>query len=63
VELLNAAQAIEFRRPMKTSPYLEGFLSSFRAYVPFVTQDVIMYKLMEAALEFLNKGEFEEFKD
>ncbi|GAF04183.1 histidine ammonia-lyase [Saccharicrinis fermentans] len=61
VELLNAAQAIEFRRPMKTSPYLEGFLAAFRAYVPFVKEDKIMYKEMEAALEFLNQGEFDEF--
>ncbi len=62
IELFNAAQAIEFRRPLKTSPYLEGFLAAFRAYVPFVTEDKIMYTQMEAALEFLLNGEFGEFK-
>ncbi|MGQ1787686.1 MULTISPECIES: histidine ammonia-lyase [unclassified Saccharicrinis] len=62
VELFNAAQAFEFRRPMKTSPYLEGFLAAFREYVPFVTEDKIMYKEMEAAVEFLNNTEFNEFK-
>ena len=62
IELYNAAQAIEFRRPLKTSGYLEGFLAAFREYVPFVTEDKIMYKEMEAAVEFLNNGEFEEFK-
>ncbi|TLX74961.1 histidine ammonia-lyase [Labilibacter sediminis] len=62
VELFNAAQAIEFRRPLKTSPYLESFMAEFRDYVPFVTEDKIMYKEMEAAVEFLNNGVFSEFK-
>ncbi len=63
IELFNAAQAIEFRRPLKSSAYLEGFLAAFREYVPFVTEDKIMYTQMEAALEFLHKGEFDEFKN
>ena len=58
IELLNAAQAIEFRRPAKTSPYLEEFLSAYRKCVAFINDDVVMYKQMENTLEFLNSGEF-----
>ncbi|WP_075589729.1 histidine ammonia-lyase [Labilibacter marinus] len=61
IELYNAAQAIEFRRPLKTSTYLESFLAEFRKSVPFVTEDIIMYKEMEAAVEFLQSGQFDEF--
>jgi histidine ammonia-lyase len=55
IELLNAAQAIEFRRPMKTSPLLEEFLSNYRDTIPFVENDTIMYELMHKSLEFISR--------
>lgn len=53
VELLNAAQAIEFRRPAKTSAFLESVLASYRKQVRFIQEDVVMYKEMEKSLEFI----------
>ncbi len=53
IELLNAAQALEFRRPAKTSPKLEQVLSAYRKQVKFVEQDVVMYKEMDKSLEFI----------
>lgn len=53
IELLNAAQALEFRRPAKTSPYLEELLAKYRKQVKFIEEDVVMYKEMEKSLEFL----------
>jgi len=53
IELLNAAQALEFRRPMKTSPLLEDFVASYRERVPFVEDDVLMYELMHESQGFL----------
>ncbi|MDR2824435.1 MAG: histidine ammonia-lyase [Prevotellaceae bacterium] len=53
IELMNAAQAMEFRRPAKTSPVLETFLAKFRKSVKAVNQDVVMYKEIEKAVEFL----------
>ena len=35
IELMNAAQGIEFRRPLKTSPTLERFLNEYRKGSPF----------------------------
>ena len=59
IELLNAAQAIEFRRPMKTSERLEGFLASFRKVCPRVEDDVVMYEQMNKAEELIKTFPFE----
>ncbi len=61
IELLNASQAMEFRKPAKTSPYLEDFLSQFRDNVAFIKEDRIMYKEIDASIKFLHEGRFEEF--
>lgn len=53
IELFNAAQALEFRRPLKTSGFLEAFLEEFRKEVPFVHEDKIMYMEIEKAVNFL----------
>lgn len=62
IELMNAAQAIDLQRPLKTSPYLENFLSDFRTAVTFNTEDRVMYKDIEHAVEFLQQGEFANFQ-
>lgn len=53
IELLNAAQAFEFRRPMRTSPVLEKLLNDYREKVPFVENDTVMYLLIERSIQFL----------
>ena len=53
VELLNASQALEFRRPAKTSPLLETVIASYRKAVKFVEEDVVMYKEVDKSLEFI----------
>jgi len=54
IELMNAAQALEFRRPMKTSQQLEEFIMDFRKFVPFVENDTVMYEWMFQSQKFLN---------
>ena len=39
IELLNSTQAIEFRRPLKSSSRVEQIVSEFRKVVPFVEKD------------------------
>lgn len=58
IELYNAAQALEFRRPMQTSPFLEEFVAQYRHSVLFVKEDTLMYKDIESSIEFLEKGKF-----
>jgi histidine ammonia-lyase len=58
VELYNAAQAMDFRRPVKTSSFLEKFLKEYRETVAFVNHDVLMYEGMNKSVEFLNRTKF-----
>ncbi|MBK7383611.1 MAG: histidine ammonia-lyase [Flavobacteriales bacterium] len=53
IELFTATQALEFRRPTKSSKAIEGFVAAFRKRVPFIKDDVVMHEPMEAALEFV----------
>jgi len=59
IELMNAAQGIDFRRPLKTSPMLEKFLAEYRKEVPFIKDDVIMYKEIHKTVAFLNRTSFD----
>lgn len=53
IELMNSAQALEFRRPLKSSKTIEELHSSFRKKVGFIENDKIMYKELEVSLNFL----------
>jgi len=43
IELLTAAQALTFRRPLHTSPFLEDLVNTFRRSVPFIEDDRILH--------------------
>jgi histidine ammonia-lyase len=53
IELFNAAQAMEFRRPEKSSPALEGVISEYRKAVEFISADKIMFTEIEKTVRFL----------
>ena len=55
IELLNAAQAIDFRKPLKTSPLLSGFLDKFREKVPFIEQDKVLHDEIIKAKTFIQQ--------
>jgi len=54
IELMNASQAIEFRRPLQSSAFIEMFLKSYREEVPFVEEDRILHYDIEKSVAFLN---------
>ncbi|MDP6922840.1 MAG: histidine ammonia-lyase [Lutibacter sp.] len=53
IELLNASQALYFRKPIKTSPFLESFLSTYRKEVGFVENDRILHVDIERTKAFI----------
>ncbi|MBE6304915.1 MAG: histidine ammonia-lyase [Bacteroidales bacterium] len=55
IELFNAAQALDLRRPAKTSPELEQWHAEYRLTVPFIETDMVMSPLIEQTIEFLRK--------
>lgn len=54
IELLNAAQALEFRRPLKSSNAVEQLVADYRKVVTYNTVDRALYLDIEASVLFLN---------
>jgi histidine ammonia-lyase len=59
IELMNASQAIEYRRPLQSSAFIEMFLSSYREEVSFVKEDRILHYDIENRF-FLNSFQIED---
>lgn len=53
IELITATQALHFRRPLKTSPYLEEITNNFRVQVPFIETDRLLHDDIINAEKFL----------
>ncbi len=56
IELLNAAQALEFRRPLKSSPQVETFVADYRKRVSFVDKDRFLHNDIEESILFINQN-------
>ncbi|MBN8566346.1 MAG: histidine ammonia-lyase [Flavobacteriales bacterium] len=59
IELMNASQAIEFRKPLKSSEFIEQFIASYRTEVPFVKEDRILHYDIENSIAFLRSFEID----
>ena len=55
IELFIAAQAIEYRRPEKSSKIIEDLLKDFRKLVPIVEEDLLMASLQRKAKSFVEE--------
>lgn len=55
IELMAAAQALEFRRPLKSSAKVEALYEAYRAEVPFIDVDTVMSPLIERSVKFVEK--------
>jgi len=53
IELLNAAQAMEFRRPLRSSKEIDEFLAEYRKEVSFNESDRILSIDMQKSLTFI----------
>ncbi|MGC1473980.1 MAG: histidine ammonia-lyase [Psychroserpens sp.] len=53
IELLNASQAMCFRRPLKSSEFIDSFLKSYATHVPFIKEDQVFYKLIQTTVSFM----------
>jgi histidine ammonia-lyase len=63
VELLAAAQGLEFHRPLRSSRPLEAVLQQLRARVPRYEQDRYLAPDIEAARQLVLSGAFRELVD
>ena len=53
IELFNASQALHFRAPLKSSPFIESFVDMFRTEVPIVENDRVLHDDIINATAFL----------
>jgi histidine ammonia-lyase len=60
IELLAAAEGVEFRRPLKTGTGLENAYEKVRAISPMVTEDRPMSADIERVAAAIRAGEFDE---
>jgi histidine ammonia-lyase len=60
IELMNASQAVAFRRPLKSSDFIESFLSAYRVDVPIVEEDRILHYDITKSIDFLNSFALDE---
>lgn len=55
IELMSAAQALDFRRPAQSSPALENLVAAYRQHVLFNDADRVLYTDMLASVAFLQE--------
>ncbi len=55
IELITAAQALHFRKPLRTSESLQQFVDTFRKVVPFIETDRLLHEDMVNAELFLKE--------
>jgi histidine ammonia-lyase len=60
IELFNASQALHYREPQKTSPFLQKVVTEFRKVVPILLEDQIMSTHIKAAKNFVDNFEIEQ---
>ena len=58
IELFNAAQALDFRRPLKSSPLLERIHQDYRDWVPFLDTDQYMHPYIVKSTEFIRNKKY-----
>ncbi len=59
IELLNASQALFFRKPLQSSQFIESFLSAYRATVVFVEEDKYLHKEIKETTIFISNFSLE----
>ncbi|KAF0241331.1 MAG: hypothetical protein FD183_748 [Chitinophagaceae bacterium] len=53
IELLSAAQALDFRRPLKSAPIIEQLMTAFRKEISFNEVDRFLHQDMKKAIQFV----------
>jgi histidine ammonia-lyase len=54
IELFTAAQALDFRRPARSSSVIEEFHSAYRKEVQFISEDLFMHDEIKKSIAFLS---------
>ena len=58
IELFTATQALEFRKPLKSSSSIEKFVADYRKEVKFIKEDKVMFEEINKSVQFLKRNNF-----
>ncbi len=53
IEFMTAMQALDFRKPLKSSPLIEKVKSDYRKIVPFYDKDRVIYDDIQVTVDFM----------
>ncbi len=57
IELFTAVQAIEFRRPLRSSDFIEDVIKSYRKTISFIQDDKVMFGEIAKSIDFVRDYE------
>lgn len=57
IEFMTAMQALDFRKPLKSSPQIEKIRTAYREIVPFLDKDRLLYNDIQVTLDFMREIE------
>lgn len=63
IELMIAAKALEYRRPLQSSKTIEKLVADYRVEISSLKEDRILYKDMHRSVAFLDKLNLSEYLD
>ncbi|MCW5908101.1 MAG: histidine ammonia-lyase [Chitinophagales bacterium] len=55
IEFMTAMQALDFRRPLKSSPLIEKIKTDYRKAVPFYEKDRVLYNDIQVTVDFMRE--------
>lgn len=55
IEFMTAMQALDFRKPLKSSPLIEGIKEQYRKVVPYYDKDRIIYGDIQVTVDFMRE--------
>jgi histidine ammonia-lyase len=55
IEFMTAMQALDFRKPLKSSPLIEKIKNDYRKIVPFLKKDRVLYDDIQVTVDFMRE--------
>ena len=58
IEMMTAMQALDFRKPLKSSPVIERIKTEYRTVVPFLDKDRVLYDDIQHTVDYMRAMEY-----
>ena len=58
IEFMTAMQALDFRKPLKSSPLIEKLREDYRKIVPHYSKDRVLYDDIQVTVDFMREIKF-----